>query len=367
MEPDIQRPKDNPHRLGKTPEERYRDDMLTIAYMTSTKFGSGVDVTGSKPKESQEPEQPKQVVNQEDLTTEIVVQQTPLQEPQQAPVNSMQSIAEEFLPSLQASKEFTEGPPPQINVPYDIPEEVSVGTGFSPESAGLQSNVSETLQPTLSVAQLPEPTIGKLDFFDESSLFVAMQPPSIVQQESPPKNLATNSIQEFEAPLETSAPLTAPSQQTPTSFRPLEVNDVLVGVQELDVPEVSLPQFTGSPQETISPNFSTRDVSQQIPGVAQKEFEIPESPSIDFKNPYAFIDGPEVTVNPAYRPDDFEKDMSSFPDREMHRESLDDLQDATRDYLRGVDTVLNSIVEELREARSRLTEIETALDRRYSR
>ena len=435
MDQENPRPKENPLRVSKSPEERYREDMLTLAYMTSSRFGSGVDVTKGGTGESQEPRQIEPKFTREELTSEIIVQQAPMQEPEPVVLNTMQAMAEDFLPSLQARKEFSEGPPPQIYVPYDIPEDMSEGAGFSIEGEGLQSFAPNTLQSSLSTTQLdiPEPVLPKTEFFQESGLFVSMQTPDIEPQAQ--ASLPGVSVQEFDTPVVEGGSLAVPQatgpvspqplaldyqqeqpqlpepqpnsailnlSQTvqdvglpfqepslpsppqpvlpqaterlelsteipslplpePASSKPVSVSDL--GIQDFAVPNISLPEFV----DPVVPQFKSIDVSQSIDPKGTTEFEIPEEPKVNFKNPYAFIDGPEVSVNPAYVPDNFEKEMNNFPDREMHRGSLDELQDATRDYLRGVDSVLNSIVEELREARSRLNEIETALDRRYSR
>lgn len=389
MQEHTPRPKDNPQRISRTLEDKYRDDMLTLAYMTSSKFGAGIDVTpGHAPVKTDSKQSDGEVESSPAVEQmEFVVQQGPVDEPesvqQQVTINPMQAIAQEFIPSLQERVEFSEGPPPQDNVPYDIPEEVSIGTGFSVESEGLQSFASDVaLQPLLSTREVDVPgvQISEAPLPQMESLFVEMQPVASPQPQADPPTLSSVVVddqlstftiaddqQELQQLPVAQQPVPAPSiQEIPAT------QEIVESILDFPIPDVGPVDFVGQDEAVAFsqelPQIGVQEnVYADIPQASQPKIEPAKEPEIRVDDPYAFLDGPQIKINPAYSKDAFEQDMNTFGSEIVHRQSLDDLQDASKDYLDGINTILALMVEQLREARSRLIEIETALDRRYSR
>jgi len=257
--------------------------MVALTYMNSSRFGASIDVTPGHPEVKQESVQEVQSSNQSMMqkASEPII------------ASGVFDVYEPSFPVWQASKEFSEGPPPQAIVSYDIPEAMSDDTGFSVGSDGLQSlEFKETSQPILSSFDIPLPEPSKLP----------------------------------ELP-------------------------------RIQVPE--LPEFVGG-----QPPFNPVVFSQKQTAPPQ----VPEFPE-PAPNPFPFLGSDEarLELGPVYTEDKLSADLNTYQSEVNQLRGLDDLQDATRNYLDAINEILYGMAQEIREAKSRLTEIETVFDRRYSR
>lgn len=283
-------PKDNKLRVGRSTEDRYRDDMIALTYMNSAQFGQGISMTAGHPNvsmsEEEDPAPPLQVeeISQRLISATSQISTTDFMEVDNEPIVEEQRI---------------ESPPPLTIVPMELPEEQPIVTGLTVEDVGSQ----EIVQPTPPV----EPEV-----FDIPATAIPPVPQEPAEPE-PPIILSPASVEMLETP-------------------PVNV-------------EVPPP-----PEPSKAPEFKPEPLEQPE-----------ESPA------FPFLEGPEFKIDPPFSQDQLNKDMETYVPDGMSLGGLEELQLSSREYMGALNRVIFGMVEDLKDFRSRLIEIEAVYDRRYFR
>ena len=232
-----QDPKDNRLRVSRSIEDAFRDHMVALAYMNSAQFGKGISVTPGHVEEV--------VVEESDA-----VDQKPI-----ADINdrlaAFQSIdvfaaAGDIAPKVAEESEAIESPPPLSVVPFEIPKEEPISTGFFLDAAGLQRE------------EFPQPV-------------------SPVQQESIPEVAIPASAipPEFRSEEE---PFAVPAVEVPSPVLPQHQ-------QQVDVADNAFAQAAGEPVQSLP----VIDVSPQAVAITVDTAPIPQPPDnarqVDFPEP----------------------------------------------------------------------------------
>lgn len=223
-------------------------------------------------------------------------------------VNPTQEVSAS-LESSSRSEVLLESPPPQENAPQGGIEEPPLDAGLSVEGDGL-SGVSQ--------ASDPQPNLTpKLETFN----FVVQPEPFAAQ--------------DVEVPMPP---------------------DVLSGITSVDIPEPSMPVIIDKdmPDTVLEP-----DVIQSLNETIGPQ-DIPRQP----QSAIPFVQMPDVEPDPAWQNFGAEDNLS--PDK-MAFENMEAFRAENSGFLESLNNVLSGIIEDLRDARGRLTEIETSMDRRFDR
>lgn len=149
-----------------------------------------------------------------------------------------------------------------------------------------------------------------------------------------------------------------------------------------DIPASAIPPPPEAPPvESVTPfSVTVEDAAgfQMEPSVDVEQPPIPDVISGNFTEPeplkdpdvapaFPFLQGPEFKIDPAYEQNQHDKDMETYVPDGMSLAGLDELQLSSREYMQTLNRVIFGMVEDLKDFRSRLIEIETVYDRRYFR